>query len=105
MADARFYDNRGPFSLVDICRNANIALPENADGDAIVRDVAGLQMAGPCDISFFSEPRAGQDFRSTKAGWCFTKLGKPQMAPNAVRLIPVAAPSRAFAIVAGLFYP
>nr|TFG53090.1 MAG: UDP-3-O-(3-hydroxymyristoyl)glucosamine N-acyltransferase [Hyphomicrobiales bacterium] len=105
MADARFYENRGPFSLADICAYAKISLPENSDGKALVHDVAALGAAGPIDISFFSESRAEKDFRATRAGWCFTKLDLPRAVTKTVTLIPVDSPSRVFAIVAGLFYP
>ncbi len=105
MADPRFYDNRGPIALADLCRDANISLPGDADGGAEIFDVAGLQQAGPSHISFFSEARAKEDFHSTKAGWCLTKLKENHPAPKSVTLIPVDAPSVAFANVARLFYP
>jgi len=105
MADPRFYDNRGPFALADLCREARISLPQNVDGAATVYDVAGLQQAGPSHISFFSEARAKGDFHSTKAGWCLTLTEETRPAPKSTTLIPVDAPSRAFAVVARLFYP
>ncbi|MEE8438376.1 MAG: UDP-3-O-(3-hydroxymyristoyl)glucosamine N-acyltransferase [Micropepsaceae bacterium] len=105
MADPRFYKNRGPFTLADLCRDAQISLPKNVDGDAIVQDVAGLQQAGSSHISFFSDARAKEDFSTTKAGWCLTALNENRAAPKAAALIPVDAPARAFAAVARLFYP
>lgn len=105
MADPRFYNNRGPFALADLCREAKISLPKNVDGGAKIYDVAGLQQAGPSHISFFSEARAKGDFQSTKAGWCLTATKENRPAPKSTTLIPVDAPSYAFAAVARLFYP
>lgn len=105
MADPRFYDNRGPIGLTDLCRRTQVSLPKNVDGDALVRDVAGLQQADPSQISFFADARAKEDFRSTKAGWCLTGSIGIVSTPETVTLIPCSAPSQAFAAVAGLFYP
>jgi UDP-3-O-[3-hydroxymyristoyl] glucosamine N-acyltransferase len=105
MADPRFYDNRGPIALGDICRDLRIPLPEHVDGSAKVYDVAGLPQAGPSHISFFSESRAKEDFLSTKAGWCLTSEENKLAAPNATTLVPVKSPSHAFAAAARLFYP
>lgn len=105
MADPRFYDNRGPLALADLCRAARIQLPEHVDGNTKVFDVAGLQQAGPLHLSFFSESRAKKDFLSTKAGWCFTSAKGGVPAPGPTTLIPVGSPSQAFAVAARLFYP
>ena len=105
MADTRFYDNRGPFSLVDLCHKAKIALPENADGNVMVHDVAGLESAESTDISFFSELRYRQDFHSTKAGWCLAAEDKIHAPPDSTTLIPVSAPSISFTTIAEQFYP
>ena len=32
MADPRFYDNRGPFTLAEICSTAGATLPQDVDG-------------------------------------------------------------------------
>ena len=106
MADPRFFDNRGPFRLADLCAKAGIDCPDSAR-DAQVFDVAGLDQAGPMHLSFFEGARARQEFQTTKAGWCLVKA-----APNNKPLPPstavlIAAPSvpRAFAAIASTFYP
>lgn len=105
MADPRFYDNRGPIALADLCGEVSIRLPEDVDGGAKVYDVAGLPQAGPSHLSFFSEARAKDDFLSTKAGWCFTSAQNKLLEPKSTTLIPVDSPSHAFAAAARLFYP
>jgi UDP-3-O-[3-hydroxymyristoyl] glucosamine N-acyltransferase len=105
MADPRFFDNRGPFRLADLCAKAGLNSP-GGTGDALVYDVAGLSQAGPQHLSFFDGPRARQDFLNTKAGWCLVK-STPNLKPLPASTVLISAPafSRAFATVASTFYP
>ena len=106
MADPRFYDNRGPFSLARLCARISVALPESADPDALVFDLAGLAQAGPAHLSFYDSRRASAAFLATSAGWCLVKKDAPRDgAPAATVLLPCLSVSRAFAILARLFYP
>lgn len=104
MADPRFYDNRGPFALVELCRRLGLPLPENADGGAEVFDVAGLAQAGPAHLSFFDSPPAKPAFAATKAGFCLVDRIKGE-APPGIVLLPSSSARHAFAAAAGLFYP
>ena len=54
MADPRFYDNRGPFSLAEICAKAAIAVPEGAAPDGVISDLASLDGAAATYLSFFT---------------------------------------------------
>ena len=106
MADPRFYDNRGPFALDDLCASASLVRPQGADGKARIFDVAGLAAAGPPHLSFYDHVRAHRQFTATAAGWCL--VGERDLrgtAPKSVVLIPCASIGRAFAAVARLFYP
>lgn len=105
MADPRFFDNRGPFRLADLCAKAGLHCPEGR-GDALVFDVAGLGQAGAMHLSFFEGVRARSDFQNTKAGWCLVK-GTPNIKPLPSSTVLIAAPSlaRAFAAMASAFYP
>ena len=105
MADPRFFDNRGPFKLADLCAKAGIECPDGT-GDARVSDVAGLEQAGPMHLSFFEGARARQEFQSTRAGWCLVK-GEPNVRPLPRSTVLISAPSvaRAFAAIASEFYP
>jgi len=108
MADPRFYDNRGPFSLSGICEAAGAALPEGADGsariDASVEDVASLSGAGPSQLSFYTGGAAA-DFEQTQAGFCFVSTNEKRAAPSGCVAIPVKSVQHAYAAVARLFYP
>lgn len=106
MADTRFYDNRGPFSLAALCSKARFECLGNADQDALVFDVAGLTQAGRSHLSFFDGARAKADFAATKAGWCLVKdAAIAGTGPKETVLLQSGSVGRAFAEIAALFYP
>src|SRR6478735_8205439 len=80
MADPRFYDNRGPFSLAEICAKAAIALPAGAAGEIL--DLASLEGAGPQHLSFFVAGRKAQEsFRRSAAGFCLIPAREKNLKP------------------------
>ena len=103
MADPRFYDNKGPFSLKRICEVAGVEAPSG--GDALVHDVAGLDGAGPLQLSFFVGAAAAEQFARTRAGFCFVTKDEKRTAPEGCIVLPCASVQHAFAAVAQLFYP
>jgi UDP-3-O-[3-hydroxymyristoyl] glucosamine N-acyltransferase len=108
MADPRFYDNRGPFVLAELCAGAGAVLPEGADPGLRIFDVAGLRQAGPRHFSFFDAARSRGDFLVTQAGCCFVKDAAAALGGPDTTLAIAIAPqpvNRAFAAVARLFYP
>ncbi|MBV9905881.1 MAG: UDP-3-O-(3-hydroxymyristoyl)glucosamine N-acyltransferase [Alphaproteobacteria bacterium] len=109
MADPRFYDNRGPFTLADVCASVGAVLPENADGNSKVHDLASLTGAGPDHLTFFSggASMTAADLRQTAAGFCFVpaKAAKPLQVRVGMTAIPVASVQHAFAAAAAKFYP
>jgi UDP-3-O-[3-hydroxymyristoyl] glucosamine N-acyltransferase len=107
MADPRFYDNRGPFTLAEICQHAGLALPPDVDGAAAIEDLAGLEGAGPKHLTFFSGSRelAGA-FEKSRAGVCLVPAkGSVGRAPVDMVLLPVKWVQHAFASIAATFYP
>ena len=105
MADPRFFDNRGPFRLAQLCAKAGLDCPDGS-GEAPVYDIAGLSQAGAQHLSFFDGMRARQDFQNTKAGWCLVK-SVPSLRPLPPSTLLITAPfmARAFATMATTFYP
>ncbi len=112
MADPRFFDNRGPFSLAQICERSGIAVPPDADGAGLVYDLADL--AGACDrhMTFFSGTFAQREaFAASRAGFCLVPDissgggGKRPDAPPGMVVLPAPSVSIAFAAIAVLFYP
>lgn len=107
MADPRFYDNRGPFRLAEICAAAKIPVPADADGTAIVEDLAGLEGAGAAHLTFFSGGREmAEAFARSGAGFCLVPQDDPHReAPKGMILLPAASAPQAFAAAAMMFYP
>jgi UDP-3-O-[3-hydroxymyristoyl] glucosamine N-acyltransferase len=108
MADPRFYDNSGPFTLAEICAAAKLTLPTGIDGCARVHDVASLAGASHYHLSFFA---GGADaaalLASSRAGYCFVpaKPKRPIECPGHMAAIPCSSVVHAFAAAARLFYP
>jgi UDP-3-O-[3-hydroxymyristoyl] glucosamine N-acyltransferase len=91
MADPRFFERRGPFSLEFLANAVGGELDPGADRAAPIRDVAPLDLAGPGDISFLEDRRCAASFADTAAGACLVVAGGA-IPPALVRL-------------ANLFYP
>jgi UDP-3-O-[3-hydroxymyristoyl] glucosamine N-acyltransferase len=105
MADPRFYDNRGPFSLAAICRAAKLALPAGADPGAEICDLASLSGAGPRQLSFFAGGKPLRDnFLQSRAGFCLAPKGAPPP-PQGMTVLTATSVLHAWAEVAALFYP
>ena len=51
MADPRFFNNRGPVSLKDLCAGIGAQIPSGADETAQIFDLAGLAQAGAQHLS------------------------------------------------------
>jgi UDP-3-O-[3-hydroxymyristoyl] glucosamine N-acyltransferase len=112
MADPRFFDNLGPFTLAQICEKAGIAVPAGADGGLLLHDLADLTSAGPRHLTFFSGASTLREvFAATGAGACLVPAissergGKRPAAPAGMILLEVPAVGPAFASVAAMFYP
>ena len=104
MADPRFFTNAGPFSLARIADLLGIESPAGMD-EVAIRDVAGLEQAGPGDLTFL----ARADKRDLASGIQATAVlvGERDRAllPDKVIALVVANPQLAYARVAALFYP
>jgi len=107
MADPRFYDNRGPYTLAEVFAKTAVALPAGADGSAKIDDLASLSGASATHLSFFTGEGAGTEFLQTAAGFCFVpaKKAKPLEPLSHLVTIPCVSVQHAFAAAANLFYP
>jgi UDP-3-O-[3-hydroxymyristoyl] glucosamine N-acyltransferase len=107
MADPRFYDNRGPYTLAEVCAKADVGLPAGADGSAKVDDLASLSGAAATHLTFFTGGGARAEFSQTAAGFCFVPAKPGKAIETPARLVTIACPSvqHAFVAAANLFYP
>jgi UDP-3-O-[3-hydroxymyristoyl] glucosamine N-acyltransferase len=104
MADQRFFAVRGPFTVADIARIADAEVARG-EGERPIRDVAPLDVAGPDEISFLDNPRYVETFRASRAGACVVRPDRVDDAPAGMALLLSADPYRAYALIAGAFYP
>jgi UDP-3-O-[3-hydroxymyristoyl] glucosamine N-acyltransferase len=104
MADPRFYDNRGPFTLAEVCARTGVEIPARADGAAQIRDVASLEGAGPTHLAFCTGKREAAALSASRAGFCFTGPGIASAPKGMIALACASAPV-AFAAAARMFYP
>ena len=106
MADPRFYKNRGPFSLSEVCARAGATPMAGADGAALIADLAGLEGAGPQHLTFFTGNRRMLDaYGASRAGFCFVPPKVRPGAPQGMVLLTADSVPHAFAAAASLFYP
>jgi UDP-3-O-[3-hydroxymyristoyl] glucosamine N-acyltransferase len=106
MADARFYDKAGPFSLGELAKVCGAVLAPGTDGAKQVDDVAPLDTAGPRHISFLADNKKYVEaFVACSAGACIVRSELVARAPAGTGLLLAADPYRAYAMVARAFYP
>jgi UDP-3-O-[3-hydroxymyristoyl] glucosamine N-acyltransferase len=104
MADPRFYDNRGPFTLAVVCSQAGAALPDNANPESAIADLASLDGAGPQHLTFCTAKNAGVPIAHSQAGFCFIETDANVSAPR-IQLIHSRSVLHAFAAAGRMFYP
>lgn len=105
MADPRFYDNRGPFTLAEVCVRAGAELPAGADGGLQIHDLATLEGAGPQHLAFCTGKREAAALSTSRAGFCLIGAGvTASNVPKSTVAIACTSPPEAFAAAARLFY-
>lgn len=104
MADPRFFDKAGPFTLAAL---AEIAGAEILGGDpeAVFTDVEPLQTAGVHAVSFLENKLYVDAYTQSAAGACLVDGAYAERAPKGMALLVTNEPYRAYARVAQAFYP
>ena len=106
MADPRFFDNQGPFSLAELCAQIGATLDADADSHAQVSDVATLEGAAAGQLAFCASKAAARTLHQSQAGFCIVDkeaAGAPK--PSGMTLLMSGSALHAFAAAARLFYP
>lgn len=106
MADARFFQRAGPFTLTEIAASIGADLDDAARGNLIITDVATLEDAEATDLSPFLHPRYYSAYKATAAGAVLTtrKLGE-RILPLTVGLLFSETARLHYVSVARMFYP
>jgi UDP-3-O-[3-hydroxymyristoyl] glucosamine N-acyltransferase len=105
MADPRFFDRAGPFTLAELARASGARLWRDADEGKFLHDVAPLETAGPEEVSFLENRKYLSAFRSSRAGAAFVDAGTAEAAPPGMALLVASEPYKAYALAAQAFYP
>lgn len=105
MADPRFFAKVGPFTLAELAQRCGAQLAAGADPGKTVDDVAPLDVAGECHISFLDNKKYVEAFTVSRAGACLLHPSLASKAPVGMALLLSNDPYRAYAMVASAFYP
>jgi UDP-3-O-[3-hydroxymyristoyl] glucosamine N-acyltransferase len=105
MADPRFFDRAGPFTLESLAALSGARLLHPQGGARLFRDVAPLETAGPEDVSFLENRKYLQTFVRSRAGAVFVDEQVAGRAPAGMAVLVSDEPYKAYALAAQAFYP
>jgi UDP-3-O-[3-hydroxymyristoyl] glucosamine N-acyltransferase len=105
MADPRFFDRAGPFSVEALAALSGARLRDPAQGGRMLTDVAPLESAGPDDVTFLDNRKYLGAFSQSRAGAAFVEERVADRAPSGMALLLSSEPYKAFARAAQAFYP
>jgi UDP-3-O-[3-hydroxymyristoyl] glucosamine N-acyltransferase len=105
MADPRFFDRAGPFTLEALAALSGARMLDPQGGTRLYRDVGPLETAGPEDVSFLENRKYLELFIRSRAGAAFVDEHVAERAPSGMALLVSNEPYRAYALAAQAFYP
>jgi UDP-3-O-[3-hydroxymyristoyl] glucosamine N-acyltransferase len=105
MADPRFFERAGPFTLAVLAQLSGARLLSPEDADRQCSDVQPLETAGPDDVSFLENRRYIDAFLGSRAGAAFVDPKTAERAPPGMALLVSSEPYRSYALAAQAFYP
>lgn len=105
MADRRFFERAGPFSLGELARLAGARLLQPQEEARLCRDVAPLELAGPEELSFLDKRKYLALLARSRAGAAVVAPALAEAAPPGMALLLHDDPYRAYALIAQAFYP
>src|SRR3954466_8847042 len=105
MADSRFFERAGPYSLAALAGLRGAQLRDPADAGRLIADVAPLKMGGPDAMTFLDNRKYTEAFTNSRAGAAFIDERLADKAPPGMALLLTREPYKAFARAAQAFYP
>jgi UDP-3-O-[3-hydroxymyristoyl] glucosamine N-acyltransferase len=105
MADPRFFNRVGPFTLDALAALSETRLLRPEEGGRLCHDVAPLETAGPEDVSFLENPKYVEAFTRSRAGAAFVGEKAVKQAPPGMAILVSNEPYKAYALAARTFYP
>jgi UDP-3-O-[3-hydroxymyristoyl] glucosamine N-acyltransferase len=105
MADPRFFQRAGPYSLGALAVLSGARLARATDGNRLIEDVAPLETAGPAEVTFLDNRKYTDAFMKSRAGAAFVTEAIASRAPAGMALLVSREPYKAFARAVQAFYP
>jgi UDP-3-O-[3-hydroxymyristoyl] glucosamine N-acyltransferase len=105
MADPRFFEVAGPFTVAEIAVRTGALVAGAAAPERVLRDVAPLESATREQLAFFDNRKYLGAFRSSGAGAVLVHPSVAKEAPADLCLLVTERPYRAYAVAAQAFYP
>lgn len=105
MADPRFFNRAGPFTLETLAVLSGARLLDREQRGRLCRDVAPLETAGPEDVSFLENRKYTDALAGSRAGAAFVDESAAERAPPGMALLVSREPYKAYALAAQAFYP
>ncbi len=105
MADTRFHERKGPFTLGEIAAQCEAELHDPAQAGVVISDVAALDAAGEGQLSFLDNPKYRADFQVSRAAACIIAPDMVAHAPAGTALLVSGHSYRSYALAARMFYP
>jgi len=105
MADKRFFDRAGPFSISEIAERSGAEPAPGVNGNDILSDVSPLDTATADDLTFLDNTKYLDALADSRAGACIMHAKNADRAPAGMSLLFSDAPYKAYALAAQAFYP
>lgn len=105
MADRRFFERAGPYSLEQLAALSGARLQPETDGSRLLADVAPLETAAADEVTFLDNRKYVGAFEQSRAGAAFVAESVAAKAPAGMALLITPQPYRAYALAAQAFYP
>lgn len=104
MADPRFFDTAGPFSIARLEQLTGAKLLSGSS-EQLINDVAPLDRAGPSHVSYCDSPKFTSALKQTGAAAVFVSKKLVEHVPPGTLALECQKPSMAFAQTANEMYP
>src|SRR5687768_9573625 len=97
MADPRFFERAGPFSLAQLAEMGGARLLNPDEGGRLFADVAPLETAGPDEVTFLDNRKYLDAFTGSRGGAAFVDERAIDRAPAGMALLIARDPYKAYA--------
>lgn len=105
MADNRFFEVKGPFTLEELAQAAGASLYDDSTAAMSIKDVAPLDTAGQGTISFLDNVKYKDQLSSTKASAVILSQDNADKAPEGAAVLISDNVYKSYALIAQRFYP